>query len=69
MALTQIGLAEPPNAKLMWIHNTLDVVELECSEAYLPQARELPNLEIIAQPRPLPFDAQGNLPDSVKSVK
>ena len=69
VALTQIGLAEPPNAKLMWIHNTLDVVELECSEAYLPQARELPNLEIIAQPRPLPFDAQGNLPDSVKGWK
>lgn len=66
VALTQIGLAEPPNAKLMWIHNTLDVVELECGEAYLPQAKELPNVEILCEPRPLPFDAKGNLPDSVK---
>ena len=66
VALTQIGLAEPPNAKLMWIHNTLDVVELECSEAYLPQAKELPNVEILCEPRALPFDAAGNLPDSVK---
>jgi hypothetical protein len=69
VALTQIGLAEPPNAKLMWIHNTLDVVELECSEAYLPQAKELPNVEILCEPRALPFDAGGNLPDSVKSWK
>ncbi len=69
VALTQIGLAEPPNAKLMWIHNTLDVVELECSEAYLPQAKELPNVEILCEPRALPFDAAGNLPDSVKGWK
>ena len=53
----------------MWIHNTLDVVELECSEAYLPQAKELPNVEILCEPRVLPFDAGGNLPDSVKGWK
>ena len=69
VALTQIGLAEPPQAKLMWIRNTLDVVELECSEAYLSEARERSNLEILTDPRPLPFDAQGNLPDDVKSVR
>jgi hypothetical protein len=34
-----VGLTEPPNAKLMWIHNTLDVVEVECSTAYLAEAR------------------------------
>lgn len=66
VALTQIGLADPPNAKLLWIHNTLDVVELECGEAYFSQAKELPNVEILCEPRPLPFDAHGNLPDSVK---
>jgi len=66
-AMSQIGLTEPPQAKLLWIHNTLDVVELECGEAYLPQARELPNVEILTDPRPLPLDAAGNLPDSVKS--
>lgn len=67
VALTQIGLATAPNAKLMWIHNTLDVVELECGEVYLEQARAMPNVEILTPPRPLPFDAAGNLPDSVKA--
>jgi hypothetical protein len=66
-ALPSIGLTEPPHAKLLWVHNTLDLIEVECGEAYLPQARELPNLEILTEPRPLPFDAAGNLPDSVKT--
>lgn len=66
VALPTIGLTDPPHAKLLWIHNTLDLVEVECGEAYLPQAREMSNLEILTEPRPLPFDATGNLPDSVK---
>jgi hypothetical protein len=66
-ALPSIGLTEPPHAKLLWIHNTLDLIEVECGEAYLPQAREKPNLEILTEPRPLPLDAAGNLPDSVKN--
>ena len=67
IALPTIGLTDPPHAKLLWIHNTLDLVEVECGEAYLPQAREMSNLEILTEPRPLPFDAAGNLPDSVKA--
>jgi len=66
IALPTIGLAEPPNAKVLWIHNTLDLVEVECSEAYLAEARTKPNLEILTEPRAMPFDAKGNLPDSVK---
>jgi hypothetical protein len=66
-ALPSIGLTEPPQARLLWIHNTLDLVEVECGEAYLPLAREMPNLEILTEPRPLPLDAAGNLPDSVKA--
>ena len=62
VALPTIGLTDPPNAKLMWIHNTLDVREVECSTVYLPEARERPDLEIVAPPRPLPLDAAGNLP-------
>jgi len=66
-ALPSIGLTEPPHAKLLWVHNTLDLIEVECGEGYLPQARESSNLEILTEPRPLPFDASGNLPDSVKN--
>jgi hypothetical protein len=64
-ALPTIGLTEPPNAKLMWAHNTLDVAEVECSAAYLNEARERPDLEIIKDPRPMPFDVTGNLTDHV----
>lgn len=62
-ALPTIGLTDPPHARLLWIHNTLDVREVECSEAYLAEARERNDLEIIAEPRPLPWDDQGNLPN------
>jgi len=65
LALTCIGMVEPPQAKLMWIPNTLHLSELECSEAYYNQALETPNLTILEKPRSLPFDAAGNLPDHV----
>jgi hypothetical protein len=64
-ALPTIGLTEPPDAKLLWVHNTLDVAEVECSASYLQEARERRDLEIIRDPRPLPLDAAGNLPDRV----
>jgi hypothetical protein len=62
-ALGTIGLSEPPEAKLLWIANTLDLAEVECSAAYLDEARSHADLEILTEPRPLPFDAAGNLPD------
>jgi hypothetical protein len=64
-ALPTIGLTEPPQAKLMWAHNTLDVAEVECGVAYLNEARERKDLEIVKDPRPMPFDSSGNLPDHV----
>jgi hypothetical protein len=62
VSLPIIGLTEPVDAKLMWIHNTLDVAEVECSAAYLDEARERTDLEILSDVRPLPFDASGVLP-------
>ena len=47
----------------MWIQDTLHVSELECSVAYLEEARERDNLEIIVEPRPLPLDELGMLPE------
>jgi hypothetical protein len=29
----------------------------------LKEARSRPDLEILSEPRPLPFDAEGNLPE------
>jgi hypothetical protein len=65
VAMPLIGLTEPAESKLMWIRNTLDVAEVECSVAYLEEARQQSGLEIIRAPHPLPFDADGNLPDYV----
>ena len=61
--LTQIGLTEPPDARLMWIRNTKEIAQVECSVAYLEEARGREDLEILTDPRPLAFDAAGNLSD------
>ena len=51
---------------LQWIHNTLEVAEVECSSAYWNEAEERANdLTILCEPRPMPFDSAGNLPDHV----
>jgi len=63
LALTTIGLTEPPDARLAWIRSTLHLVELECSAAYLEEARSREDLEILTPLRDLPLDAAGNLPD------
>jgi hypothetical protein len=36
---------------------------VECSAAYLAEARTRPDLEILTEERSLPLDAAGNLPD------
>lgn len=60
-ALSTVGLVEPPEARVLWIRDTLHLAEVECSAAYLSQARERADLEILTPLRPLPFDAEGNL--------
>jgi hypothetical protein len=67
-ALPTIGLTEPPDAKILWIANTLDVAEVECSQVFLEEARRRDDLEIISDLRDIPFDAEGNLPKSVHDV-
>jgi hypothetical protein len=62
-ALGTIGLVEPANSKLLWIADTLHLGEVECSAAYLAEARQRDDLEILTTVRELPFDTAGNLPD------
>ena len=62
VALGTIGLVEPVRAKLQWIHNTLDIEEVECSEAYIDAASQRPDLTVLSNLRALPFDDVGNLP-------
>jgi hypothetical protein len=61
-ALGTIGLTEPEQARFLWIRDTLHLAEIECSVAYLADARRRPELEILGEPRDLPFDGGGNLP-------
>jgi len=68
VALSTVGLVEPPQARLLWIRNTLEVVEVECGEAYWEAAGQRSDLEVLTEPRPLPFDAGGNLPMTMKSL-
>jgi Lactate racemase N-terminal domain len=68
-ALVCIGLVEPLDAKLLWIQDTLHLAEVECSETYLTEARSRPDLEILTEPRALPFLTDGNLPaDGMRSL-
>ena len=67
LPLSTVGLVEPPDAQLLWIANTLQLAEVECSAAYLEQARGRSDLEILTDLRPLPFDAAGNLPEAAAS--
>ncbi|MDA0709747.1 MAG: lactate racemase domain-containing protein [bacterium] len=62
VALESIGLIEPENARVVWIKNTLDVGEIEASEAYLAQVELRDDLEVISDVRPLEVEADGNLP-------
>jgi len=63
VALSATGLAEPPQARLLWIADTLHLAEVECAAAYLEEARQREGLEVLTGVRELPFDGEGNLPD------
>lgn len=60
-ALGTIGLTEPPDARLLWIKNTSKLETLACSAAYLDEARQRDDLEILNDPQPMPFDDNGQL--------
>lgn len=61
--LAAIGLAEPHQARLLWIQDTLHLDEVECGAAYWDEVHSRKDLEVLTPLRPLPLDAHGNLPD------
>jgi hypothetical protein len=62
-AVPLIGLRPPEQSRILWIHNTLELAEAECSSPLLEEARRRPDLEVVSELRPLPLDGDGNLPD------
>ena len=61
-ALQTVGLVTPQNARVLHIHNTLDLAELLVSEVYLPEVKNRQDLEIVAEASEMQFDACGDLP-------
>lgn len=51
---------------MLWIRNTLDLTEVECSLAFLDEAKRRRDIELLTEPRPLPLDAEGNLPEELE---
>ena len=64
-ALPMIGLRPPAEARILWIRNTLQLAEAECSSVLLEEASRRPDLEVASELRPLPLDRDGNLPDRI----
>jgi hypothetical protein len=60
-ALQTIGLIEPPDAKVIQIPDTLHLAECLVSEAYLSLLDGRSELSALEAPRPMAFDAAGNL--------
>ncbi len=57
LALGTVGLVEPEQAKVVRIHDTLDLREILASEAYLPEVESRGDLSVVTPPTDLEFDS------------
>ena len=55
-------MVEPENARVLRIHNTLELGELLVSEAYRAEIEQRDDLDIVGEATDMPFDANGDLP-------
>jgi hypothetical protein len=60
-AMQVIGRADPRQAKVLWIKNTLDCRVVAASEAYLEEARGRSDLRLESEPAPPQLDRRGDL--------
>jgi len=60
-ALATIGAVKPENARAIHIRNTLEIGELDVSEAFLKEIEEREDLELLDDLGPLVFDEHGSL--------
>ncbi len=61
-ALVIIGTRAPQQARILRIRNTMQLEELDVSEPCLEEAERQTEFTTVGRPRPLEFDAAGNLP-------
>ena len=62
VALGSTGLTPPDRSRIVRIKNTLQLDEVEVSEAYAEELEKKSDLEILEGPYPMVFDSSGNLP-------
>ena len=60
-ALPTTGLAEPENARVVQIPDTLTLGEVLVSEVFLAEVESRDELEIVSGPDEMAFDSDGNL--------
>ena len=61
LALGTVGLVEPEHAKVVRIHDTLDLREILVSEAYLPEVESRRDVSVVTPLKDLEFDSNGDL--------
>jgi hypothetical protein len=65
VGLGSIGLTPPEQSKIVRIKNTNRLEVVEASEAFGAELEQRSDLEILAEPQPMAFDAENNLVDLV----
>jgi len=60
-ALTTIGAVDPEAARVVHIKNTLEIAELDISEAFLEEIKGREDLKLVEESGSLSFDDEGNL--------
>lgn len=61
-AVSVIGLPSLPDARILWLRNTRNTGEIECSGAFLEQAAANDDITVVIAPRFVRFDQNGDLP-------
>jgi len=61
VALKTCARVKHPQSRIVWIRNTLSLENILASELLLAEVQRHPQLEILGDLRPMPFDEAGNL--------
>ncbi len=70
LAVKTVVRVKPADCRIVRIRNTLHLSEIEVSEPMLAEIRARPeSFEVLSEPRPLAFDAQGNLPPMADTIE
>ena len=60
-ALKTVGYVKPENARVIRIHNTLELGEILVSEVYLDELKGVEGVTIVEEPKDMEFDENGDL--------